>query len=201
MQIIHADPTRMIDLPGVGPCPRPVDIDRSVTGFTRLKSLRIYRFAPNVTIDGESEVDEVYIVPLDGSVAMQISGTHPADARLSPSGDRALYMTPDHAYRLTPTAVTHVAYARARATGKVPTHVVAGPSGVGAEHLRMHLVDLAAGAALTTDAGRERLVHVISGKLHADGAEVSAGQTLALGSGESPAVTARSDAALLILGA
>lgn len=201
MQIIDADPHRMIDLPGVGPCPRPVDIDQKLTGFARLKSLRIYRFAPNVTIEGESEEDEVYVVPLDGSVAMQIGGDHPADARLSSKGDRALYMTPHHAYRLTPSVVTQVAYARAAAEGRVPTHVVAGPSGVGAEHLRMALVDFAAGEALATDPGRERLVHVVKGALTVGGRKVAAPQTVALGDGEAVEISAAADGCVLIVSA
>ena len=72
MKIIDADDTRMIDLPGVGPCPRPVDIDQGVTGFHRLKSLRIYRFEPGPAIHGDSETDEVFILPLPASVAQGV---------------------------------------------------------------------------------------------------------------------------------
>jgi hypothetical protein len=55
MQVIEPDFDRMIELPGVGPTPRPVDIDQSVTGFRDLVSLRIYEFADGTTIDGEAE--------------------------------------------------------------------------------------------------------------------------------------------------
>lgn len=198
MRIIDADPTRMIDLPGAGPCPRPVDIDQRLTGFTWLKSLRIYRFAPGIAIDGESEDDEVYVVPLDGPVRMEISGAYPLRADLGPRAARALYMTPQHGYRLVPGASALVAYARAAAEGRVATHTLAGTAGDGAEHLRLRLAELD-GDALDTDAGQERLIHVIHGALSADGEPVVAGQTLALAAGEAPAL--RGVAHLLIVAA
>ena len=199
MKVIDADPTRMIDLPGVGPCPRPVDIDQSVTGFNRLKSLRIYRFAAGPVIEGESEVDEVYIVALDGAARMEIAGAHPLSADLAPG--QALYMTPHHAYRLTPLTETLVAYSRAEAEGNVSTHVVAGRAGVGAEHLRMSLVDLAGGERLTTDFTVERLIHVVAGRLRADDGLITATQTLALGIGDTPALVAASNCVVLLVSA
>ena len=84
MRLIFPDPARMIDLPGVGPCPRPVDIDQRLTGFQRLKSLRIYRFEPGPAIHGESEVDEVFITALEGRFAMAIDGPHALEAELGP---------------------------------------------------------------------------------------------------------------------
>ena len=97
--VIRPDEGNLIDLPGVGPCPRPVDVDQSMTGFARLKSVRAYRFAPGATIEGESEADEVLIVVLEGAVTMEIAGAHPLTAPLS--AGCILYMPPDHTYRLT----------------------------------------------------------------------------------------------------
>jgi 5-deoxy-D-glucuronate isomerase len=198
MKIINADPTRMIDLPGVGPCPRPVDIDQSVTGFNRLKSLRIYRFAPGATIEGESEEDEVYIVALDGAARMEISGAHPLSADLGPG--RALYMTPHHAYRLTPAAQTHVAYSRALAAGRVATHAT-GAQGGAAEHLQFRVVALKGGDRLPTDPARERLVHVIAGRIAVGSDAVAAPQTVALAAGEAPSIAAEGAAEVLVVSA
>lgn len=198
MKIIPADPSRMIDLPGVGPCPRPVDIDQSVTGFNRLKSLRIYRFAAGPAIEGESEVDEVYIVALDGAAQMQISGAHPLAADLAPG--HALYMTPHHAYRLTPQTDALIAYSRAEAAGTVPTHA-AGEAGERAEHLRFRVTPLEGGADLPTDPARERLVHVVAGQILAGIDLVSAPQTLALRAGEVLPITAEGAAEVLVVSA
>ena len=201
MQIIAADETRMIDLPGVGPCPRPVDIDQSVTGFATLKSLRIYRFAPAVTIEGESEKDEVYVVPVGGAVRMQIGGAHPLEATLSETGHRALYMTPHHAYRLTPESQVQVAYARAAATGTVACHVIEGRRGDRAEALAFDAADLAEGATLIHDARRERLIHVISGALDVGGVSVASTGTIALAAGEAAMVRASGATAVLMFSA
>ena len=201
MQIIDADPTRMIDLPGVGPCPRPVDIDESVTGFRTLKSLRIYRFQPAVTIKGESEGDEVYVLPLDGAVDLAISGAHPLAASLSAAGERALYMPPGHAYRLTPSAETLVAYARAVARGRVATHVVSAFKGAEAEALSFVLSELGDGEDLSTDSAIERLIHVIGGTVLIGGQRVVAPQTVALARGEQGAARAVGRASVLMVSA
>lgn len=201
MQIITADPTRMIELPGVGPCPRPVDIDESVTGFRTLKSLRIYRFARGVTIEGESESDEVYVIPIGGAVAMRITGAQPLDARLTGDASRALYMTPDHAYRLTPEADVQVAYARAAARGRVATHVVEGMRGTGAEALAFELADLSGGQTLASDAAKERLIHVIDGAIRVAGQTVAAPSTAALAAGEAAEIAAKGSARVLLVSA
>ena len=202
MQIIDADDTRMIDLPGVGPCPRPVDIDQSLTGFTRLKSLRIYRFQPVVTIHGDSEVDEVYIVPFGGAVRMQITGQTPLEATLSDSSDpRALYMAPNHSYQLTPVAETVVCYARASATGRIGCHAVKGISDGNAENLSFIIVDLAAGDAMPNDSTKDRLIHVVAGSIVIDGQPVTKTQTAALFPGESGLVQATSRTMLLMVSA
>ncbi|MEZ5776913.1 MAG: hypothetical protein R3E44_00985 [Paracoccaceae bacterium] len=202
MQIIEADDTRMIDLPGVGPCPRPVDIDERVTGFTTLKSLRIYRFQPDVTIEGESEGDEVYVAPIGGSVDMEIVGQHPLLADLSAaSGNSALYMPPEHAYRLTPRTGTLVAYARAAAVGRVATQVVAMRGGSDAEKLAFVLADLDDESELGTDNGKERLIHVVAGKAFLGGQTVSASQTIALRNGENGSVRAIGQTSILMVSA
>ncbi len=197
MRLIFPDPARMIDLPGVGPCPRPVDIDQRLTGFQRLKSLRIYRFEPGPAIHGESEVDEVFITALEGRFAMAIDGPHALEAELGPGG--ALYMTPDHAYRLTPLTPCVVAYARAEAEGRIPSAVIEGREAEG-EDLRWQLIDLAPGAGMELGgAGVEALVHVARGAITCGGVAVAAGQTLVLA--EAAQLSTTTGAGLLILSA
>lgn len=114
MLIIPADFDRRIDLPGAGPCPRPVDIDRSRTGFGDLVSLRIYSFARGVVIDGEAEGDEVFIVLMRGAadIAISRSGRQLGAFSLQAEGMRALYMPPHASYQLTAVADCDIAYAR-----------------------------------------------------------------------------------------
>jgi 5-deoxy-D-glucuronate isomerase len=200
MQIIDADESRLIVLPGVGKCPRPVDIDQSVTGFTTLKSLRIYRFQPGATIEGESEEDEVFVLPVSGGFHIEVTGKTAVAADLTAEGPvRALYMTPHHAYRLTPGEETLVAYARAEAGGRVPVQALTAESSDLGERLRFALVDLADGAALDRGGSGERLFHVISGRLAAGGKALAAGQTLALAAGETMTPTARQPSRVLVL--
>lgn len=200
MRIIDYDPTRMIDLPGIGPCPRPVDIDQSVTGFDTLKSLRIYDFSAGQVIEGESEGDEVYVVPFGGAVEMNISGAHPLSLALSEDATRGLYMTPDHGYRLTPsTAQVQVAYARAGAAGKVACHGVTGTRGDKAETLRFTLVDLNDGDKLAYQSDGERLIHIFSGAATVKGADVRARQTVALAKGETAHLQSKGSSRLLVI--
>ena len=202
MQIISADLTRKIDLPGVGPCPRPVDIDQLVTGFTRLKSLRIYRFLTGATIAGDSEGDEVYVLPFGGAVQMQIAGRTPLDVTLSQTaGPHALYMAPDHNYRLTPIAEAFVAYVRAAATGRVDCHPVEGRSDANAEALSFVLSDLSVGDDLPTDSNKERLIHILSGSVVISGQTLIETQTAALSIGQIGSVRAVDFATVLIISA
>ena len=198
MRVIDADEARMIDLPGVGPCPRPVDIDQGITGFKRLKSLRIYRFRPGPAVHGDSEVDEVLILPLSGAFDMMIGGPSAAQATLTSAGPlRAMYMTPQHSYLLTPRNPVMVAYARAEAAGAVPSQALAGTASQGlAEHLWYRFERLGADLEVVGEA----LVHVIRGAV--EGAELVAreGQTLALGAGEVATVRAIALAEVLIIG-
>lgn len=128
MLIIHPDFARRIDLPGAGPCPRPVDIDRSRTGFSNLVSLRIYSFAAGVKIDGEAEDDEVFIVLMRGQADIVVSsgGGHVGDFPLAADGGpRAAYLPPEASYRLTAVTDCDVAYARVQ-----PRHAEA-PEAIG----------------------------------------------------------------------
>ena len=115
MRIVEPDFARMIDLPGVSPCPRPVDIDQSVTGFSNLRSLRVYTFACDKIIDGEAEEDELFIVLLSGTVDVLVAGASTASFTLQTgSGTGAVYLPPHDSYRLRVRSDADVAYARAQ---------------------------------------------------------------------------------------
>ena len=202
MRLIEPDENRMIDLPGVGPCQRPVDIDQRLTGFKTLKSLRIYRFRNGPAIRGDSEIDEVFILPLVGTFQIEITGRDAFQGRLSALGpDRALYMPPHHSYRLAPADNVLVAYARAGAVGTEPVHAVTGNESLGlAEHLRFRRVALRVGDRLEVG-GAETLVHVIAGRLRIATGAVEAGRTLALNPTEARVLEAIADADLLIVSA
>ena len=202
MKIIDADDTRMIDLPGLGPCPRPVDIDQGVTGFHRLKSLRIYRFEPGPAIHGDSETDEVFILPLSGAFDVQITGAFPLTERVSALGPaHALYMPPDHSYIMIARRPVMVAYARAEAKGSVVSRSWAETECMGlAEHLRYRLVTATAGQRIDPAWGGETLVHVVDGALDLTESKTTQGQTLALAEAETIQLLAHSDTRLLIIG-
>ncbi len=174
--VIRPDEGNMIELPGVGPCPRPVDIDQGVTGFKRLKSLRVYRFAPGRVIEGESEIDEVWITPITGTVRIDIAGAHPIGADLATGAQ--LYMTPYHAYRLAPSSPALVAYARAEAEGRIGCHLAEGEL-VKGEHLSLRRVSLAPGEALDLPVS-ETLALVAEGKVRAGEEILGALDVLAL---------------------
>ncbi len=176
MQRIAPDFNRRIDLPGVGPCPRPVDIDQSVTGFGDLVSLRIYSFSAGSVIEGEAEGDEVFITVMKGRAEIAVIGPENGAFELSDSdGARVLYLPPHYHYRLTPRTDADIAYARARGVGHFGPQLFS-PSGDEAvlvddngygEVLELRLVALSADSPseLTTWEGEslpERLVHVRS---------------------------------------
>jgi 5-deoxy-D-glucuronate isomerase len=94
MQVIPPDFDRTVDLPGVGPTPRPVDVDRGVTGFRDLVSLRVYDFADGTVIEGEAEEDEVLVTLLSGAVEIAVTGAREAAFRLDADGDWAIYLPP-----------------------------------------------------------------------------------------------------------
>lgn len=191
MRTIPADFERRIDLPGVGPCPRPVDIDQSTTGFSDLVSLRIYSFSPGAPVHGEAEGDEVFITVMWGEATIKVSGPNTAEYQLSDKGGaRAIYLPPHHQYELTPRGPVDVAYARARAIGAKPPREFS-PSGGGdlivgdtqhGEKLEFALFAVPGGGALpvqTRAAGElpERLAHV---RAEGGASAVSGGQPLAL---------------------
>jgi len=127
MKLIKADHDRRLEIPGVpGLARRPVDIDRSRTGFTNLRSLRIYRFDAQSVINGHAEEDEVFVVVMAGSVELNVSEANspggPHSFLLSAAGASGnlpcvAYLPPDSAYQLIPQTDADVAYARATPVG------------------------------------------------------------------------------------
>ena len=124
-QLFKADHARRIELEGVGPAARPVDIDQAQTGFAVLRTLRIYHFEPPAVIKGHAEEDEVFIVVLEGKVELQMRSEHwsSSDRRFtleaagtSESVACAAYLPPHAEYSLTPVSGADVAYARALPT-------------------------------------------------------------------------------------
>jgi hypothetical protein len=124
-QLFKADHGRLIELEGVGPAARPVDIDQAQTGFAVLRTLRIYHFEPPAVIKGHAEEDEVFIVVLEGEVELQIRSEHWSSserrftleaADKSESVACAAYLPPHAEYSLTPRSGADVAYARALPT-------------------------------------------------------------------------------------
>ncbi len=124
MILIKADHNRRIAIPGVSaPVRRPVDINQELTGFTKLRTLRIYRFDQGSVIEGHAEEDEVILVVLAGAVELTIIvppfGGPPKSATLSvpntlESTACAAYLPPRSAYKLVAPGNSAVAYARAR---------------------------------------------------------------------------------------
>ncbi len=130
MRRIQANYDRYVELEGVGPVSRPVDIDQSVTGFETLRTLRIYRFEPGSVIDGHAEEDEVFIIVLSGSVELTMTvnseeGTPAllAAASASQNSSCAAYLPPHAAYRLVPNNPADIAYVRATPVGSRPPKV------------------------------------------------------------------------------
>jgi hypothetical protein len=125
MKLVAPDFDRRIDLPGAGPCPRPVDIDCAKTGFDTLVSLRVYSFAKGAAIDGEAEGDEVFIVLMRGQadLAVESQGERVGPFALRGTGARALYLPPDAAYHLTAAADCDIAYARSKPDASQPRAV------------------------------------------------------------------------------
>ncbi len=189
MQVIEPDFDRTVDLPGVGPCPRPVDIDRAITGFSDLVSLRIYEFADGTAIDGEAEGDEVLVVLLAGAVSIDVTGPHEASFRVDADGEWAIYLPPHHHYRLRPLAPATVAYARARPTASEPTRAFRPTGGVmaidePAERLRLRLLPLEGETDASAGLGAEveRLSH-FTGPVRVGDRELPPMHTLALAPG------------------
>ena len=190
MNLIKADHDRRIEIPGVpGLVRRPVDIDQSRTGFTALRTLRIYRFDADSVINGHAEEDEVFIVVIAGSIDLTMNSDNWPDSqrhfKLAAAGDSdnaacVAYLPSHAAYQLIPRGEADVAYARAMPLGSRPPkvftpqfrRVAAGVSVVldestYAERLRLRLVQIDAqqnAVALApiheSEAIYETLVHV-----------------------------------------
>jgi hypothetical protein len=131
MKLLKPDHHRTIEIPGVPePVRRPVDIDKAKTGFTTLRSLRIYRFDAGAVIEGHAEEDEVLIVVLNGAIELTLIEHNEAKssqtATLSAPTETvrrpcAAYLPPEAAYRLKAQTDADVAYTRATpATGPKP---------------------------------------------------------------------------------
>jgi hypothetical protein len=205
MQVIEPDFDRLIDLPGVGPCPRPVDIDQGVTGFQDLVSLRIYEFADRTTIDGEAEADEVLIVLLAGAATVEVTGPHEGSFQLDADGDWAIYLPPRHHYRLQPLAPATVAYARARPTSAEAPRAFRPSGGVlaidePAERLRLRLLPVEGETDASAGLGPEveRLAH-LTGPVRVGDRDLPPAHTLALAPGENAHITG--DGELLVVAA
>ena len=133
MDVLKADHHRHMQLAGVpDPVPRPVDIDQARTGFSVLRSLRIYRFASGSVIDGHAEEDEVVIVVLSGSVHLLLSEREVEEGSpefvlgavdASYGLPCAAYLPPGGGYRLTPQTDADIAYARATSAIRRPPAV------------------------------------------------------------------------------
>ncbi len=121
-KLFKADHGWRIELEGIGPAARPVDIDQAQTGFAVLRTLRIYHFEPPAVIKGHAEEDEVFIVVLEGEVELQMRSEHwsSSESRFTlKAADKsesiacAAYLPPHAEYSLTPRSGADVAYARA----------------------------------------------------------------------------------------
>jgi hypothetical protein len=131
MKLIKPDFNGTVEIEGItGPVPRPVSIDQAITGFERLRTLRVYQFSAGVPVDGHAEEDEVFLVILSGSVELNLSGqgTSIGPIRLD-AADRkaeapcAAYLPPHGEYRLVPITSASVAYVRARPQSGPPPKV------------------------------------------------------------------------------
>lgn len=208
MQTLASDFSRRIDLEGVGPAPRPVDIDQSKTGFSRLVSLRIYSFVPGPPILGEAEGDEVAIVVLNGRCEIAVTGARAETFVLDASeGARAIYLPPNHHYKLSPLSNVDVAYSRARSTIECAPRSFGGTAlaDEGAfESLGFTLSTLPAGKRTNLGgASAERLVFVQSAKpvVIGEKAQLASWDCLALKPGEAATATALADALLYVVAA
>lgn len=208
MNLFPADFSRMIDLPGVGPCARPVDVDQTITGFSDLVSMRVYVFEPGPAIDGDAEDDEVYIVLLSGAARIEVTGAQNAVFDLAEDGIRAVYLPIGHHYHLTPQARSEIAYLRAKPNGaKAPAgfasgerpHILRDPAY--ADRLTVQLIEVSADAPLALAAsGGERLMLGLGPSTGPDGTLV-AWSTLALSPADSASIAVDSPTMFLIASA
>jgi hypothetical protein len=163
MKVVKADYERRIELAGVAaPVPRPVDIDQSQTGFSNLRTLRIYRFDSGSVIEGHAEEDEVLIIVLSGSVELTMSlGSEVgspvtlSEASHSQMSACVAYLPPHAAYHLIPLSPADIAYARATTVSSRSPKILPRPVSTGsgdvtlvadertyAERLRVRLLQI-----------------------------------------------------------
>lgn len=190
MKLLKADHNRRLDIPGVpNLVRRPVDIDKSQTGFANLRSLRIYRFDADSEINGHAEEDEVLIVVMAGTVDLAMSEHDSVgDARpvtlsepgVSGKSPCAAYLPPHAAYRLIPKGDADIAYARATpAFGRPPSafnpNVRTGADGTSvlleetsyAQRLRLRLVKIDAFQGKISIAPIEKSEEMFEALVHA----------------------------------
>jgi hypothetical protein len=218
-RLLKADHARRIELEGVGPAPRPVDIDQEQTGFSALRTLRVYRFDPPAVIRGHAEEDEVFIVVLGGVIDLKIRSAHWSrsdesfNLKAADGTDSvvcAAYLPPHAEYALTPRTTADVAYVRALPVGGRSPAVFAAKThrdGAGrqllldesshAERLRLKLwrLDTRAAAAALVPANRpvadgDALIHVRSTPDHVLTVEAPGLAGVALDSWDTVAVAA-----------
>ncbi len=189
MTIIEPDFDRLIDLPGAGPTPRPVEIDGRAIGFHDLLSLHIDELADGAVIEGAAE-EEVVLVLLAGAIAVDVIHPSAMTVLLDADGDWGLHLPPGSAWRLRPQTPATLAQAAARPgvpfapKALRPTDgslLLDGPNG----NLRLHLHPLDDAAYVTSDLdeGLERFLH-FSGPARVAGRELPPMHTLALHPGE-----------------
>ncbi len=151
MILIKPDHDRRIDIPGVpAPVRRPVDIDQTRTGFTHLRTLRIYRFDAGSVIEGHAEEDEVFIVVIAGSVELTMSeDSSPSTQAILSAPENAAgtacaaYLPPGGAYTLIARTEADVAYARATPSAARPPKVFSSSGGQAASGVTVQLEETA----------------------------------------------------------
>ena len=189
MTIIEPDFDRLIDLPGAGPAPRPVDIDGQAIGFHDLLSLHIDELADGAVIE-DAAAEEVLLVLLAGAIAVDVVHPSAMTVLLDADGDWGLHLPSGSIWRLRPQTPATLAQAAARRGAPFalktlrPTNGslrLDGPEG----NLRLHLhpLDGEAHVASDLDDGLERLLH-FSGPARVAGRELPPMHTLALHPGE-----------------
>ena len=120
-----------IFIEGVGEAERRLEITPEIAGWEYL-SFRTYTFRAGQVIDGESAADEMCMVLLSGSIAVEVAGAgfHETWALARPGGvfddpPCAVYVPPDHTYKMTVHEDADCAYGRAPAAGNRAPRLIA----------------------------------------------------------------------------
>ena len=127
---VASDWEARIFIEGVGEAERRLEITPAIAGWAYL-SFRTYTFRAGQVIDGESAADEMCMVLLSGSVAMEVAGEgfHETWELARPGGvfedpPCAVYLPPDHTYTMRVHEDADCAYGRAPATGATAPRLV-----------------------------------------------------------------------------